>query len=134
MRDKWTNRTSFILASIGSAVGLGNAWRFPGLCAKFGGGAFLMAYIICMVSLGIPLLMMETAIGRKAQGGAPKAMRTVNKKAEPVGWAAVANAFVILTYYAVVFAWCILMCFLAFKFATTNKTPETASKLWADSI
>lgn len=134
MRDKWTNRTSFILASIGSAVGLGNAWRFPGLCAKFGGGAFLMAYIICMVSLGIPLLMMETAIGRKAQGGAPKAMRTVNKKAEPVGWAAVANAFVILTYYAVVFAWCILMCFLSFKFATTNKTPETASTLWADSI
>ncbi len=134
MRDKWTNRTAFILASIGSAVGLGNAWRFPGLCAKYGGGAFLMAYIICMVSLGIPLLMMETAIGRKTQGGAPKAMRTINKKAEPVGWASVANAFVILTYYAVVFAWCILMCVLAYKFATTNSTPETASTLWADTI
>ncbi len=134
MRDKWTNRGAFILASIGSAVGLGNAWRFPGLCAKYGGGAFLFAYLICMVVLGIPLLMMETAIGRKAKGGAPKAMRTINKKAEPIGWASVANAFVILTYYAVVFAWCILMCFVAYKFATTNSTPETASTLWMDSI
>ena len=134
MKDKWQSRTSFILASIGSAVGLGNAWRFPGLCAKFGGGAFLIAYIICMVSLGIPLLMMETAIGRKTKGGAPKSMRTVHKKAEPVGWAAVANAFVILTYYAVVFAWCILMCFLSYKFATTASTPDTASKLWSESI
>ena len=134
MRDKWTNRCAFILASIGSAVGLGNAWRFPGLCAKYGGGAFLFAYLICMVVLGIPLLMMETAIGRKAKGGAPKAMRTINKKAEPIGWASVANAFVILTYYAVVFAWCILMCFVAYKFATTNSTPETASTLWMDSI
>ena len=134
MREKWSNRGAFILASIGSAVGLGNAWRFPGLCAKYGGGAFLFAYIICMLALGIPLLMMETAIGRKAQGGAPKAMRLVNKKAEPVGWAAVANAFVILTYYAVVFAWCILMCFLAYKFATTHSTPDTAKNLWSESI
>ena len=134
MRDKWKNRGAFILASIGSAVGLGNAWRFPGLCAKYGGGAFLFAYLICMVVLGIPLLMMETAIGRKAKGGAPKALRTVNKKAEPIGWASVANAFVILTYYAVVFAWCIMMCLLAYKFATSYSTPETASNLWMDSI
>ena len=133
MREKWSNRGAFILASIGSAVGLGNAWRFPGLCAKYGGGAFLFAYIICMLALGIPLLMMETAIGRKAQGGAPKSMRLVNKKAEPVGWAAVANAFVILTYYAVVFAWCILMCFLAYKFATTHSTSDAAANLWAES-
>lgn len=134
MRDKWNSRASFILASIGSAVGLGNAWRFPGLCAKFGGGAFLIAYIICMVAIGIPLLMMEIAIGRKAQGGAPKAMRTINKKAEPIGWAATANAFVILTYYAVVFAWCIMMVFVSYKFATTANTSETASTLWQTTI
>ena len=133
-KEKWSSRTTFILASIGSAVGLGNAWRFPGLCAKHGGGAFLMAYIICMLLLGIPLLMMEIAIGRKAQGGAPKAMRHINKKAEPVGWAATANAFIILTYYAVVFAWCILMCFVSFKFATSAKAPADASALWSKEI
>ena len=133
-REKWSGRATFILASIGSAVGLGNAWRFPGLCAKFGGGAFLLAYIVCMIILGIPLLMMEIAIGRKSRGGAPKSMRLVNKKAEVVGWASTANAFVILTYYAVVFAWCILMCFMSYKFATTASTPETASTLWQNSI
>lgn len=133
-RDSWNNRLAFILASIGSAVGLGNAWRFPGLCARFGGGAFLIAYIICMCIVGIPLLMMELAIGRKSQGGAPKAMRYVNKKAEKIGWAATANAFVILTYYVIVFAWCILMCFVAFKFGTTHGTPATASSLWLEEI
>ena len=134
MRDKWSSRATFILASVGSAVGLGNAWRFPGLCAKHGGGAFLLAYILCMVVLGIPLLMMETAIGRKTHGGAPKALRTMNKKAEPIGWASVANAFVILTYYAVVFAGCIMMCFLSYKFATSANTTVEASSLWANSI
>ena len=133
-REKWSGRASFILASIGSAVGLGNAWRFPGLCAKYGGGAFLMAYIVCMVALGIPLLMMEIAIGRKSQGGAPKSMRLINKKAEPVGWAATANAFVILTYYAVVFAWCILMVFVSYKFATSANTTNAAKVLWAKEI
>jgi len=133
-KEKWSSSTTFILASIGSAVGLGNAWRFPGLCAKHGGGAFLMAYIVCMLLLGIPLLMMEIAVGRKAQGGAPKAMRYINKKAEPVGWAATANAFVILTYYAVVFAWCILMCFVSFKFATSAKSTADAGALWSKEI
>ena len=61
MRDKWPSRFTFILASIGSAVGLGNAWRFPGLAAKHGGGAFLFAYIIAMVVIGMPLLMMEVS-------------------------------------------------------------------------
>ncbi|MCR4879555.1 MAG: sodium-dependent transporter [Bacilli bacterium] len=134
MRDGWKSRGAFILASIGSAVGLGNAWRFPGLCAKYGGGAFLLAYLLCMLILGVPLLMMETAIGRKAQGGAPKSMRLINRKAEPIGWAATANAFFILTYYAVVFAWCILMCVMSFKFATSHSTIETAPNLWAESI
>ena len=59
MRDTWSSRSTFILAEIGSAVGLGNAWRFPGLVAKHGGGAFLLAYLIAMFALGIPLLMME---------------------------------------------------------------------------
>ena len=133
-RDKWNSRLTFILASIGSAVGLGNAWRFPGLCAKFGGGAFLFAYIICMLIAGIPLLMMEISVARKTRGGAPKAMRGINKHFEVAGWAATTNAFMIVTYYAVVFAWCILMAVVSFKFATTNSTVETASTLWQDTI
>ena len=133
-RENWSSRLSFILAAVGSAVGLGNAWRFPGLCAKDGGGAFLVAYIIAMVVIGVPLLAMEIAIGRKSQAGAPKAMRLINKKAEFVGWAATSNAFFILTYYAVVFAWCILMTIVSFKFATSASDVDTAGSLWMNEI
>ena len=55
-RDKWSSRSTFILAAVGSAVGLGNAWRFPGLAAKHGGGAFLVVYLAALLILGIPLL------------------------------------------------------------------------------
>lgn len=137
MRDKWPSRFTFILASIGSAVGLGNAWRFPGLAAKHGGGAFLFAYIIAMIAIGMPLLMMELSIGRKMKAGSPVALKGLRKGGEYIGWAATANAFVIVTYYAAVFAWVILMALLSFKFASMTGTStgiEQAENLWANSI
>lgn len=137
MRDKWPSRFTFILASIGSAVGLGNAWRFPGLAAKHGGGAFLFAYIIAMVVIGMPLLMMELSIGRKMKAGSPVALKGLRKGGEYIGWAATANAFVIVTYYAAVFAWVILMALLSFKFAAMTGTStgvDQAQHLWENSI
>lgn len=131
-RDKWASRGTFILAAIGSAVGLGNAWRFPGLAAKHGGGAFLLVYIIALFAMGIPLLMMEVSIGRKLHTGAGEAMRGINKKTEFIGWAATSNAFVISTYYAVVFAWVILMTVFSFKFAGMTGDAEKASNLFAE--
>lgn len=131
-REEWVSRTTFILAAIGSAVGLGNAWRFPGLAAKYGGGAFLLVYTIAMLALGIPLLTMEIAIGRKTRQGAPGAFRTINKKFEFVGWAATTNAFAISTYYAVVFAWVIAMVVFSFKFAGMVGDSKAASSLFAN--
>lgn len=131
-RATWASRTTFILAAIGSAVGLGNAWRFPGLCAKYGGGAFLLVYLIAMLALGIPLLMMEIAIGRKVRKGAPGAMRALNKGFEPIGWASVSNAFVIACYYSIVFAWVIMMFVFSFKFAGMTGNADAASNLFAD--
>lgn len=133
-RGTWSNRLTFILAAIGSAVGLGNAWRFPGLCAKYGGGAYMLVYIFAMLVMGIPLLMMEIAIGRKTRGGVPTAMRTINKKLEPIGWGGVINAFFIVTYYAVVFAWVILMLFCSFKFGKLTNDPAGASAVWSQEI
>ncbi|MBO7514925.1 MAG: sodium-dependent transporter, partial [Lachnospiraceae bacterium] len=133
-RGSWGTRSQFILAAVGSAVGLGNAWRFPGLAAKHGGGAFLLAYLIAMVAIGIPFLMMEIAIGRKMHRGVPGALRAINKHSEPVGWFAVSNAFVISVYYAVVFAWVILMAFASFKFAGITGKTEAASIIWGDLI
>lgn len=130
-REKWSGRTSFIFAAIGSAVGLGNAWRFPGLVAKHGGGAFLLVYVIAMILVGVPLLMTEVAIGRKTRQGAPGSMRVIHKKAEGIGWAATANAFVIACYYAVVFAWVLAMVVGAFKIGTDI---TGASKVFSDSV
>ena len=134
MREKWSSRSAFILAAIGSAVGLGNAWRFPGLAAKYGGGAFLFVYLIAMLVIGIPLLMMEISVARYTRQGAPGSMRALNKKAESIGWIAVSNGIGISIYYAAVFAWVILMFVISFKFMNMTGDTEAASNLWADTI
>lgn len=130
-RSNWSSRSTFILAAVGAAVGLGNAWRFPGLVAKHGGGAFLFVYLIAMIFLGIPLLMMEISIGRKMRSGAPGSLRGISKKAEWIGWAATGNAFVVSCYYAAVFAWVILMMFISYKFADFTAIADNAEKIHA---
>ena len=133
-REGWASRGAFILAAIGSAVGLGNAWRFPGLAAKYGGGAFLLVYVLAMVVLGFPLLTMELAIGRKMRSGAPGAMRGINKKAEFIGWAGVGNAFFIVCYYAVVLAWVLFMIVEAFSLGSLTGNTEAASKVFMEDV
>ena len=129
-RGQWNSRLTFILAAIGSAVGLGNAWRFPGLAAKHGGGTFLVVYLAAMLLMGIPLLMMEISIARKLRKGAIESMRGIGKKWEPVGWAATSNAFVIVCYYSVVFAWVILMFINSWQFSGMTGKNKPASELF----
>lgn len=131
-RDTWASRGTFILAAIGSAVGLGNAWRFPGLAAKHGGGTFLLVYLVALFLVGIPLLMMEISIARKFHKGAVDSMRGIHPKAEVIGWAATANAFVIVTYYSIVFAWVILMAVCSYRFAGMTGDATAASELFAN--
>ena len=70
------------MAAIGSAVGLGNVWRFPYICAKHGGGAFLIPYFVAMITVGLPMLMLEFGIGHHMFHAAPLAMRKIRRKAE----------------------------------------------------
>ena len=133
-RGQWNSSFTFILASVGSAVGLGNAWRFPGLAAKYGGGTFILVYLIMMILMGIPLLMMEISIGRKTQCGAIHAIGALNKKMQWIGWSATLNSFVIVTYYAVVFGWVILMAAISPMFASMTHNAEEAGKLWMKTI
>lgn len=105
-REHWASRRAFILASIGSAIGLGNIWRFPYVCYENGGGAFLIAYFIGLVTAGIPLLILEFGLGHSTEGAAPKAMRKIHPKMEWFGWVAAAVGFVICTYYAVIMSYC----------------------------
>ncbi len=130
-RGMWGSRLTFILAAVGSAVGLGNAWRFPGLAAKHGGGTFLVVYLLAMLVMGIPLLMMEISVSRKFRRGAIESMRGIGKKWEFVGWAATSNAFVIVCYYSVVFAWVILMFVNSWQFAGMTGNNEAAAGLFS---
>ena len=104
-RQNWSSRRAFILAAIGSAIGLGNIWRFPFKCYDNGGGAFLFAYLIAMLTAGIPLLIMELSLGHRFKLAAPLSFSKIGKKFEWLGWWAVFVGFVIVTYYAVVMAW-----------------------------
>lgn len=106
MRDIWESRTSFILASIGSAIGLGNIWRFPYVCYANGGGAFLIPYLVALLTAGIPLLILEFSLGHRVLRPAPAALGSIKKGFEVLGWFALLIGFGIVTYYAVVMGWC----------------------------
>lgn len=104
-RDRWSNRAAFVLAAIGSAAGLGNAWRFPYMAYSNGGGAFLIPYFIALLTAGIPLIVLEFTMGQKTQRGAPGALAKVGRKFEGFGWWAVISGTIITSYYAGVMAW-----------------------------
>jgi neurotransmitter:Na+ symporter, NSS family len=104
-RETFSSRKLFILSAIGSAVGLGNIWRFPYVAYDNGGGAFLIPYLAALLSAGIPLLFLDYAIGHKFRGSAPLAYRRLHRGAEFLGWWQVLVCFIIAIYYAVIIAW-----------------------------
>ena len=104
-RSSFTGKLGFVLAAAGSAVGLGNIWRFPYLAAKYGGGIFLLVYIVLAVTLGFALMTAEIAIGRKTGLSAIGAFKELNKKYSFVGWLAAIIPMIILPYYSVIGGW-----------------------------
>lgn len=104
-REEWTGRACFVMAAIGSAVGLGNVWRFPYVCYQNGGGAFLIPYLVALMTAGIPLMILEYGLGHMMQGSAPLSFSKIGRQWEWVGWLSLLVAFVIVSYYAVVMAW-----------------------------
>lgn len=112
-REMWSRRSVFILAAIGSAVGLGNIWRFPYVAYSNGGGAFIIPYLIALLSAGIPLLFLDYAIGHKFRGSPPLAFKRLHKRTESIGWWQVGICFVISVYYAVIVAWAIRYTFFS---------------------
>ena len=104
-RSSFTGKIGFVLAAAGSAVGLGNIWRFPYLAAKYGGGIFLLVYIALAVTFGFALMCAEIAIGRKTGLSAVKAFGALNKKYSFIGWLASLVPMIILPYYSVIGGW-----------------------------
>ncbi|MFJ5862057.1 sodium-dependent transporter [Pseudarthrobacter sp. NPDC092439] len=113
-RETFSTRRLFILSAIGSAVGLGNIWRFPYIAYENGGGAFLIPYLVALLTAGIPLLFLDYAVGHKFRGSAPLAYRRLHRAAEPLGWWQVLVCFVIAAYYAVIIAWSLMYMIFSF--------------------
>ncbi|WP_194436226.1 sodium-dependent transporter [Vibrio fluminensis] len=106
-REQWGSRAGFILAAVGSAIGLGNIWRFPYMAYENGGGAFFIPYLFAMLTAGIPFMILEFSMGQKYRGSAPKTLAKIHSKFEWLGWFQVGVAAVIAVYYVAVIGWAI---------------------------
>lgn len=106
-RSSFTNRIGFVLAAAGSAVGLGNLWRFPYLAAKYGGGIFLLVYIALAITFGFALMIAEIAIGRKTRLSCIEAYKALDKRFGFLGWIAALVPIIITPYYCVIGGWVI---------------------------
>ncbi len=104
-RENWGSRFGFIMAAAGSAVGLGNIWRFPYLTGKNGGGAFIVIYLACVILVGISIMIAEFAIGRRSQLAAVGAYKTFSRKWSFAGVLGVLSGFLIMGFYPVVGGW-----------------------------
>tara|TARA_R110002072_G_scaffold121618_1_gene255622 strand:+ start:509 stop:1921 length:1413 start_codon:yes stop_codon:yes gene_type:complete len=111
IHGQWSSRWAFILAATGSAVGLGNIWRFPYLAGENGGGAFVLVYLVCVVLVGLPILMAEILLGRRGRQSPINTMAALaadeglSRHWQLLGWMGVVAGFIILSYYSVIAGW-----------------------------
>jgi neurotransmitter:Na+ symporter, NSS family len=112
-REQWGTRVGFLLAAIGSAIGLGNIWRYPYIAYENGGGAFLIPYFVALVTAGIPILILEYALGHSTRGSGPKAYRSIMRRWEWLGWWQLMVSFVVGTYYMVILGWALSYAYFA---------------------
>ena len=136
IHGEWSSRFAFILAATGSAVGLGNIWKFPYITGENGGGAFVMVYLVCVLALGIPVMIAEIMLGRRGRQSPINTMQTLAKEAgaDPrwhyLGWAGMIAGFLILAYYSVIAGWSMAYIVKNFFGAFMNSTPEEIKRLF----
>lgn len=117
-RSSWKSNFGFLLAAIGSAIGLGNVWRFSYMAHQYGGGAFLVPYFVALLVAGVPIMIIEYGLGHREKGSSPLSFVNIGKKFESLGWwMPVVAMFGIMLYYSVVIGWCINYFFYSFNLA-----------------
>lgn len=127
-RGHWTSRLGFVLAAAGSAIGLGNLWKFPYITWENEGGAFVFIYLICIAAVGLPIMMAEILIGRRTQKGVVGAIREAFGPAWTwVGGLGVATGFVILGYYTVIAGWSLRYFAVCANWSLGGFNPEGAT-------
>jgi NSS family neurotransmitter:Na+ symporter len=142
IHGQWSNRWAFILAATGSAVGLGNIWRFPYITGEYGGGAFVLMYIGCVLLVGIPIMMSEVLLGRRGRQSPINTMESLAREEgltpawRYLGWMGVVAGFLILSFYSVVAGWTLEYIFQAgsgnFLTATDDEIGEIFDALLRD--
>ena len=107
-RERLSSRLGFILLSAGCAIGLGNVWRFPYITGRYGGAAFVLLYLLFLVFMGVPVMIMEFAIGRASRRNISVALRTLEPEGKKWHWygpVAIAGNYLLMMYYTVVTGW-----------------------------
>ncbi len=126
-RGLWASRTGFVLAAAGSAVGLGNVWRFPYITGENGGGLFVLIYLLCILLIGLPVMVSEILIGRSAQRSTVSAFKKLAGPRTPwqaLGGLGVVVAFLILSFYSIVAGWALHYTVLSIRGLLGGRTPE----------
>jgi len=136
IHGQWSSRWVFILAATGSAVGLGNIWKFPYIAGENGGGAFVLVYLACIAAIGVPAMMAEVMLGRRGRQNPIATMRTLAKeeKAHPywkyLGWSGIIAGVLILSYYSVIAGEAMAYIFRAFSGVFEGVTPDGAQSIY----
>lgn len=134
VRGQWNSRLGFILAAAGSAVGLGNIWKFPYITGENGGGLFVLIYLGCIAMFALPLVIAEIVIGRAAQKSVVPALGDLsggNAVWRMVGWLGVVAAFLLLSFYSVVAGWAFNYIELAFADSFSGQSPEQVGAMFS---
>ncbi|MDA9991882.1 sodium-dependent transporter, partial [Candidatus Marinimicrobia bacterium] len=134
-REQWGSRLGFILAASGSAVGLGNIWKYPHMAGQNGGAAFTIVYLICILIVGLPVLLGELAIGRNTQLSPVGAFKKLSNASywKWVGFLGVSSAFVILSFYGVVGGWTLRYTFFSLfgGFDALSGNSDSSAKIFS---
>ncbi|ALP52768.1 transporter [Candidatus Tenderia electrophaga] len=136
MHGQWSSRWVFVLAATGSAVGLGNIWKFPYITGENGGGAFVLVYLVCIAGIGIPIMMAEVLLGRRGRQSPINTMATLAREAKHsphwkyLGWSGVLAGFLILSYYSVIAGWALSYVFRAASGRFTDASADEVGAIF----
>ncbi|MDH5178865.1 MAG: sodium-dependent transporter [Gammaproteobacteria bacterium] len=140
IHGQWSTRWAFILAATGSAVGLGNIWKFPYITGENGGGAFVLVYLLCIAVIGIPIMMAEVMLGRRGRQSPINTMETLSIEAghsthwKYLGWMGVIGGFLILSYYSVIAGWALAYIRESVSGVFVNSTPDGVKGVFGDLV
>ena len=140
IHGQWSSRLIFVLAAAGSAVGLGNIWKFPYITGEYGGGAFVLVYLLCIALIGLPIMMVEILLGRRGRQSPINTMKTLAKEEGTtqawswIGWSGVISGFLILSFYSVIAGWALAYVIEAASGSFNGISAEQVGELFGDHV